>query len=539
MNLRQHQKETIEIIDGIIGGSPVTDIVIHATPGSGKSTIPIIAGKLITAGLADKIAWISPRMSLQDQAERNFLDPRFRQLFHHNLTIRTATNDHNPCRGLNGFVSTYQALAVDQFKTVLRDFERYRYILVLDEFHHLEEDGEWTEPIKELYRAAKHRVLMTGTLQRGDEKKVAFLNYVQMGDKFVACPMGGCPVSTHDFISYTRSDALADQAILPLEFHFADGLAKWRKESGKEIEAKLSTSRADANQALWTALNTEYAQELLLSGVSHWQDMRRYYNPQGSLLVVAASIKTAQEYTEILKRQGLHAEIATSDDTQGAVRNINALKAGKIKILVTVAMAYEGLDVPSISHIICLTNVRSQPWIEQMVARAVRIDPAAGPYESQRGYIFAPADKMFVELAQKIEQDQTEAVAKASKEKEQAFAQTELFGGESGPRIKITPLSSRLLHGQQVPFEYHNLDTGEPIRTQREIERELREEIDGKVKAFCRTYNVKIVELNHKIKEKFGKARDRMTVEELKAVEGYLKGNYAVPGKSEVAGRWV
>lgn len=510
-------------MDDIVAGSGITDVVVHATPGAGKSSLPIIATRLIKAGLADKICWIAPRASLQDQAERNFMEPLFRHMFGHQMLIRSSTNDHNPCRGLNGMVTTYQAVAVDSEKTILRDFERYRYILVLDEFHHLEENGEWTAPIRELYERAAFRVLMTGTLSRGDDKKIAFVPYQEFvpgkfRPYFVDSP--GTAI-----IRYDRRDALADQAILPLEFHFADGVATWQKVSGKEITSKLSTSRADANQALYTALKTEYAQELLSSGVNHW----RNYN--GSLLVVAASIESAKEYTALLKSQGLHAEIATSDDTPHAGKQIKALRAGKLKILVTVAMAYEGLDVPSISHIVCLTNVRSTPWIEQMIARAVRIDPQAGPYETQKGHIFAPADKMFVELARRIETDQTEAVARIAEKKEAPLVSE----GEGGPRPGITPLSSKLIQpdGQASMFfigDYIHNKPMEPYqKTQREIERELREEIDNHVKAFCRVYCVKIAALNRQLKEMYGKPRENMSVKELAALKAYLQGNYELP----------
>jgi len=57
------------------------------------------------------------------------------------------------------------------------------------------------------------------------------------------------------------------------------------------------------------------------------------------------------------------------------------MKTDKIDVLVTVAMAYEGLNIPAVSHIICLTRIRSAPWIEQMTARANRIDKNGGPYE--------------------------------------------------------------------------------------------------------------------------------------------------------------
>lgn len=424
-------------------------------------------------------------------------------------------------------VTTYQAAAVDAEKTILRDFERYRYILVLDEFHHLEENGEWVGPIQELYDKAAFKVMMTGTLSRGDDKKIAFVPYRKMGkSEWAPC---FDDLSNMEVINYNRTDALADKAILPLEFHFSDGIANWRKVSGTEVTANLSTSRADANQALYTALKTEYAQELLSAGVNHWRNSK---GSSSSLLVVAASIETAKEYTALLNRQGLHAEIATSDDTPHAVKSIKALKAGKLKILVSVSMAYEGLDVPSISHIVCLTNVRSQPWIEQMVARAVRIDPLAGPYETQKGCIFAPADKMFVELARRIEQDQTEAVAK----QKEGLEEPKESGEGGAKRPGITPLSSKLINpdGQGALFadvlsfpKYAAPHAYQ--KTQREIERELREEIDNHVKAFCRVYCVKIAALNRQLKEMYGKPRENMSVKELAALKAYLQGNYELP----------
>jgi superfamily II DNA or RNA helicase len=528
---RQHQIQFDRTIDGIIGGSGVRDIVCHVTPGGGKSTLPIQAGRLIKHGLADRICWICPRASLQDQAERNFIDPKFRQMFNHGLTIRSSTNQSDPCRGTQGFVTTYQAAAVDYDHSILQDFRRHRYILVADEFHHLAADGEWTEPIRELYDRAAYRVLMTGTLTRGDEKRIAFIPYIEESPgNFVTC----CPEIGQDMITYTRRDALADRAIIPLEFHFADGVAEWQKESGQVTKAKLSTGRGDANQALYTALKTEYAQELLTEGVNHWQRKAEHCNfkHRGALLVVAASIESAKEYTALLKQQGLRAEIATSDDTPEAVKQIKALKGGKLKILVTVAMAYEGLDVPSISHIICLTNVRSMPWIEQMVARANRIDPLAGPYETQKGYIFAPADRMFVELARKIENDQCEAIAR---QKQGTLLVKEGGEGSGGSRPGITPLSSKLIQSDTISLFGETISSFRETmgdvceKTQREIETELREEIDDHVRAWCRAFGYIPALLNRRIKGQFEKARENMTVKELERVKVWLAGNYQVP----------
>lgn len=543
MILRKHQRETAEVSDRIVAGSPIRDIVSDVVPGGGKSMQPVIvASKLIRAGLAAKVAWFCPRMSLQDQGERAFLDYRFRHLLGHNLTIRSSTNQANPSRGTSGFITTFQALAVDRDKTALRDFERYPYILVGDEFHHLGEEGEWTGPFRELYDRAAFRLMLTGTLSRGDKGRIAFVPYEERDENEWAPCFDESPETA--LITYSRKEALEERAIIPLEFSFYDGRAEWQKENGRIVRANLSTGRSDASQALFTALKTEYASELLAAGIDHWKGHARTVNPNGSLMVVSANIETAKEYTEQLRRMGCHAEIATSDDTPQAIHHIKALKAGKLKILVAVAMISEGLDVPSISHIIYLTNVRTAEWIEQTISRAVRIDPLAGPYETQKGYIFAPADRMFVELARKIEQDQCEVVAKQKNPGAGAPFEVERGEGTGNSRPGITPLSSKLIPGQGdlfgAPYGLFDGFSGNngrnngnistvPLKTQREIETELREEIDGMVRGWSRVFGYLPAMLNGKVKREFGKKREDMTVKELERVKAWLGDKYPVP----------
>ena len=57
-------------------------------------------------------------------------------------------------------------------------------------------------------------------------------------------------------------------------------------------------------------------------------------------------------------------------------------------MLVTAAMAYEGLDAPEVAVMAALTHTRSRPWLEQMVARATRVDPHAG-VRRQSGWLRA------------------------------------------------------------------------------------------------------------------------------------------------------
>jgi hypothetical protein len=63
--------------------------------------------------------------------------------------------------------------------------------------------------------------------------------------------------------------------------------------------------------------------------------------------------------------------------------------------MITVAIAYEGLDVPNITHLICLTHIRSAPWLMQCLSRSTRFSPVLGPYEKQLAFVFAPSDPLF------------------------------------------------------------------------------------------------------------------------------------------------
>lgn len=64
MSLRKHQSDFKAVIDRIIKGDSARTIYCQVCPGGGKSILPIMAGQLIAAGLADKLLWIAPRLSL-------------------------------------------------------------------------------------------------------------------------------------------------------------------------------------------------------------------------------------------------------------------------------------------------------------------------------------------------------------------------------------------------------------------------------------------------------------------------------------------
>ena len=297
---RKHQIDFENIMDGIIAGSGVRRILVNATPGSGKSSIPLIAGKLIAAKLADKLCWICPRTALQDQGARAFVDPFFRRMFEHKHSIRTSTNEYNPCRATDGFTTTYQAIGVDTARLVAREIKSRRYIVVLDEFHHVEYRGVWHSALEEIIQHAAFVVLITGTLERGDGKKIAFIDYKQESGPSgpIWRPVLEAPGMAT--VTYTRTDALKEKAVIPLKFITLDGHAKWQDSSGNTVQVdKLSRAYGDyAAAAIYTALNTEFAADLMNAALSHWRQYR-LARPRSQMLVVCACYASSREVCNI------------------------------------------------------------------------------------------------------------------------------------------------------------------------------------------------------------------------------------------------
>lgn len=436
---RKHQAEFHQVCRRIRNGElqGVKRIVCATTPGGGKSLLPLIAASELIPTIADRICWVVPRRALQLQAEQEFVSPRGRQLLGHNHAIRRAANEIDPARGLSGFATTYQAIGLGN-NHLLDEFRAHRYILVLDEPHHVEEGGTWAAALEPLVKRAALTVFMSGTLERGNRKNIAFLPYVATKEGEVVDLYGGGDTAG---ISYSRRDALMERAILPIHFELMDGSSEWIGVDGETYNLRISEAFKNTNEAVYTALKTQFAEQLLDECAAHWQSYKKTH-PRAKLLVVTANIEEARKYLDYLQVQGISAAIATSDDSTKAAKNIEKYKqcgtAHSMDALVTVAMAYEGLDVPPITHIACLTHIRSRPWIEQMLARATRYDAASGPWENQMAFVYVPDDRNMVAIIQAMESEQITAV--------RGMARDDLgiqAVGEAAPRNNITPVGSQ------------------------------------------------------------------------------------------------
>jgi superfamily II DNA or RNA helicase len=426
------------------GRTDARDILAAVTPGGGKSLLPVIAAaRLIASGMVERICWVVPRDTLRLQAEEAFADPAWRSALCHSLALRAADNTPNPSRGLAGYITTYQGLAAAP-DLHLREFRRHRTLLVIDEVHHLpaladidpetaaqlaqnEEDqaGAWSRAILPLLECATVRLLLSGTLERADGRGILWLPY-RKGPKArtreIALDAPGWAV-----IGYSRARALQERAVLPVTFGALDGEARWRAEEGIEVgphRLAAAYPNETTRPALFTALRTGFAEALLREAFVSIRELRARRRQErglapgdaapglGKLLVVAPDQENAKRYLETVQgwlprhQAAQVAQLATSD-TPRAHEAVAAFRLqSEPSILVTVAMAYEGLDVPEVAVVAALTHIRSRPWLEQMVARATRVDPHAGPYETQRALVFHPDDPLFQRFRIRMETEQ-------------------------------------------------------------------------------------------------------------------------------------
>lgn len=382
MNLRGHQKSLQVILQGLDSADLPADILVDVVPGGGKSMLP---GLLCERFPRHRLAWFVPRLSLARQAALGMLKD-------FSIEIRESGNDTNPSRGTRGFVATHAALTTDP-SLWIHELGRHPYLLVIDELHHakMTRSGEENALAKAIARLPYYaRLCMTGTLETNDNTLIYNVPYSGTTRGFELA----LPDFDGEVIRYSRSSALSEGAIVPVEFHYHDGPVKWEDQNGIQESRLSEVDSEDEAQAVWTALRTDLADHLLDNCVSHWKQFGN------RLLVVTADQATAKAYHGRLRRQGISCGLAVSD-ADDAHGDIELFREGAFQCLVTCQMAYEGLDVPAISHVACLTHIRSSPWILQMLARGWRA------FESKaKCWAFVPNDPRMNRVIEKIRKEQ-------------------------------------------------------------------------------------------------------------------------------------
>lgn len=526
MPLRPQQQKLKDTVDEILVGAPIKNIFLFWVPGGGKSLAPVILSDLLIRNRKQLI--IVPRNALKQQMESDYnID-----FYPVDKTCRIADNAGDPFRGCSAAVTTYQAIGANPEKWI-EICKKYEIMLIFDEFHHLSGQGEWISAIKPMADNSFLRVFMTGTITRGDNTKLPFVPYT--GDK-----INFNNTMSNRWIIYSQEQALKDGSVLPYDTTLLNGSGRYRDNNGIERSFdKFGTS----GDHLRTAFKTEYAYHLLDLAIKHWLNHLKT-NPWAKLLIVSPNIDIAKEYLEYVTLNALiQAGIATSDENSLCKENIKRFKSDNwnfkaLNCLVTVAVAYEGLSVPPVSHMAVMTLIRSEPWLQQCLGRCTRNYPT-----KKIGYVFAPEDPKMLAALKNISSGiihdaDGEPVEKSEPDPDREPSE----GGDYNGGIEALSSEAHLDDLQKFREFIQAKNEPEKQESQSEKEHRLRKEINSVINKIVGSEsagNRKVVEKIFwlKVKQICNKGRDEkgklirkplkeMTVKELQKVADFSK-NYA------------
>jgi len=180
-------------------------------------------------------------------------------------------------------------------------------------------------------------------------------------------------------------------------------------------------------------------------------------------------------------------------------------------------MAYEGLSVPEITHICCLTHIRSVPWLEQCFARGNRL--AKG---KEKAFCFAPRDHMFLKAVKMINSENLVPVDEATTFE---IESEETVKGEYEKNPWITVIGSKA-YTEEINSNDNDIKTE---LTPSEKEKMIRKSINDKVKKMVgsqRSGSVVMMSkiIHKKIKTIVNKPIADMTAEELEKIQNWIQG---------------
>lgn len=476
--LRRHQRLTLDLLGGIVNGVAGGDwpflvspgfLIEEVVPGGGKSFNAVMAASvLVGSGLFDAAVWISPRLTLIDQAMEDFrstsVGMRFAgkpisifnpaNLVPHELPENPKTL-FDPRKRV--WVMPYQRL--NGVAALLAQYaEKHRVLLILDEFQLLKDigggqDDDMVDPYGSWYRVLGPIIntclsktgfggmILSGGLYRNDGKKLPNIRYRQGDESLGEDPKRMYAMSD---VAYTLAMAQEDRCIIKLDMDFYDGEVSFRIDDNPSVIQGLGS----LDEQLYNQKLTHFLEE-----PDVWQTIIRdmlesldNYNPPGCgyharYMVTSKSIEDATRHAEFLKAIGRNPLLIHSKLNAAEQKNLQVFRKGNGSWdgLVSVAMGYIGLSIPDLSHMAYLSHYRSAAWINQAFHRITRADnnPRAPAYQNQLARFFMPNDPLMRERAQELMDGQNPGVAALPP-----------------PAIPVPTAPGR---GSQVPPAFHGL----------------------------------------------------------------------------------
>lgn len=366
--------------------TPQRDYLLAALPGSGKTRAAIrVAREFLDTFTAGKIVIIVPSRHLRRQ---------WRKAAACNGTQLATKDFSGSLIDFDGVVTTYDAVNASR-QLYKRLCNKHPCLVIFDEIHHAAERKAWGEAIGFAFESAERRLHLSGTPFKSDGQKIAFLQ-VNSDGKYQC-----------DF-TYDYPTALRDGILRTACFHRYSG------EVSVSVNDQLFTwhtdddlSDSDAARRLRGLLRSRSFTHQMLVEAKQELDLLRIDKPDAGGLVACIDIDHAKIVAAILAEiEGRQVDIATSDD-ENASDVIDKFANSSRKWLVSVKMVSEGVDIPREMVLVFLTNITTELFFRQIVARVLRNQNTEFDSEA---HVFMPDVEPLTDYAASIEQFQDQII---------------------------------------------------------------------------------------------------------------------------------
>lgn len=363
----------------------------------------------------------------------------------------------------DGIVLTYAAMALykNEIEAICKN---YTVMVILDEIHHLSDDNSWGRAAEQAFGSAYRILGLTGTCFRPSGGTIPWVLFGKDG------------MSIGDF-TYRYNNGISDGINRVVTFYHENGdKIKWEYgDEDCEHSFDETLSKKKSSQRLYTALWTEgVLGGLLRTGIHHLNAIRKIHKDAG-MIVFAMNIKHAEKIVEMLQAMGETPVLVHSEDEDGdGHQKLEDFEHSNDRILVSVAMVSEGVDIPRLRVGVYATNVvDSLLYWWQCLGRIVRrMDESLLGFSNRDAAWVQPQDPILVNYARNVLKLQKIALVESDPDPIPG-----VDGGDPPDnKNKINPLSSEGFTGTTVhPKDEHtNIESsGEKTEVLRRIQGSL------------------------------------------------------------------
>lgn len=525
-------------------------------PGYGKTLTALASFTVARAmGICDRLVVFVPRGNLRDQyADPDELARMLHWIGAPPLSFTVADSDEVFLKNdsIPILIATYQYTCGRTGNRALHQYCRKgRPMFVLDEIHHLPEEGAWSEAVGRLPYTAL--VGLSGTPMRSDGE-----------------PLFGVP---HDSITredgteetyyralheVTLRDAHAEGGILKrVEAHVVDySITMTEEDSGRKVEFTLAElknelSEDDADIDRYFArrhlrFHDVYLETLLGPAIGRYQTKRvRHKRELGGnvrnhqMLVICMSNRHAADVLDFIERRysWLSAtRIGQDVPEKEREKRLEAYRQGKIDVMVQVDMIGEGTDIKTISVIAKLDLVSARSKCLQQIFRGMRY---FAPWDDQANVcdVFTSGDLGLSETLDWITQEIQEGIKTRKTETNRTPPQKAPDNDGERSRWAMTSVSENQFETHRVELEGSGdlrvrrqaFERPDPASLDMKAQEEkLRKECahlatDLAYALQDRGKNVSIRDVHAKAKKRFGKSQGSMSLQLLEKKKQWLE----------------